>query len=92
MIREDFLQQSAYSDADTYCSPAKAGLMLKTILKFHDMAKDMLTSGVEYETVRSSPIVYRISRMKEITNEEFTDKCKELWAEMDESLVARKRT
>jgi len=92
MIREDFLQQSAYSDADTYCSPAKAGLMLKTILKFHDMAKDMLTSGVEYETVRSSPIVYRIARMKEITNEEFTDKCKELWAEMDESLVARKRT
>ena len=92
MIREDFLQQSAYSEADTYCSPAKAGLMLKTIRKVHDRAKDMLTSGVEYETVRASPIVYRISRMKEITNEEFTDKCKELWAEMDESLVARKRT
>jgi len=92
MIREDFLQQSAYSDADTYCSPAKAGFMLKTILKFHDMSKDMLTSGVEFDTVRSSPIVYRISRMKEIINEEFTDKCKELWADMDEALVARKRS
>ena len=92
MIREDFLQQSAYTDADTYCTPSKAGLMLKTILKFHDMAQEMLNAGIPYETVRSSPIVYRIARMKEIFNEEFTEKCKELWAEMDETLVARKRT
>jgi len=35
--------------------------------------------------------VYRISRMKEITNEDFQEKCKELWAEMDETLVARTR-
>ncbi len=92
MIREDFLQQSAFTDADSYCTPNKAGLMLKTILKFHDMAQEMLDSGVMFDTVRSSPIVYRISRMKEIYNEEFTEKCKELWADMDEMLVARKRT
>ena len=91
MIREDFLQQSAYSDADTYCGPGKAGLMLKTILKFHEMAQDMLNGGAGYDTIRSSPIVYRISRMKEITNEDFQERCKELWAEMDETLVARTR-
>jgi len=91
MIREDFLQQSAYTDADTYCTPNKAGLMLKTILKFQDMARDMLNAGVTYETIRTSPIVYRIARMKEIFNEEFTEKCNELWAEMDDVLVARKR-
>ncbi|MCK9357943.1 MAG: V-type ATP synthase subunit A, partial [Dehalococcoidia bacterium] len=68
MIREDFLQQSAYTDADTYCTPAKAGLMLKTILKFHEMAQEMLSAGIPYDTVRSSPIVYRIARMKEIFN------------------------
>lgn len=92
MIREDFLQQSAYTDADTYCTPSKAGLMLKTILKFHEMAQDMLNGGVAFETIRTSPIVYRIARMKEIFNEEFTEKCNELWAEMDETLVARKRS
>lgn len=91
MIREDFLQQSAYTDADTYCTPQKAGLMLKTILKFHEMAQDMLSGGVAFETIRTSPIVYRIARMKEIFNEEFADKCNELWAEMDDTLVARKR-
>lgn len=91
MIREDFLQQSAYSDADTYCSPGKAGLMLKTILKFHELAQDMLNGGAAYDTIRTSPIVHRVSRMKEITNDEFADRCKELWAEMDETLVARTR-
>ncbi len=91
MIREDFLQQSAYSDADTYCSPGKAGLMLKTILKFHESAQNMLNGGAGYETIRTSPIIYRIARMKEITNDEFADRCKELWAEMDETLVARTR-
>ncbi len=92
MIREDFLQQSAFTDADSYCTPNKAGLMLKTILKFHEMAQEMLNAGITFDTVRSSPIVYRISRIKEIYNEEFTEKCKELWAEMDDTLVARKRS
>ena len=92
MIREDFLQQSAYSDADSYCTPNKAGLMLKTILKFHELAQEMLNGGVAFETIRTSPIVYRIARMKEIFNEEFTDRCNELWAEMDDTLVARKRS
>ncbi len=91
MIREDFLQQSAFSDADTYCTPQKAGLMLKTILKFHELAQGMLDGGVPYETIRSSPIVYRIARMKEVFNEDFADRTKELWAEMEDTLVAQKR-
>ena len=91
MIREDFLQQSAYHDVDTYCMPAKAGLMLKTIIKFNDLALGMLNSGIGIESIRSSPIVYRISRMKDIPNEEFEEKIKELWSEMEENLVAGKK-
>ncbi len=91
MIREDFLQQSAYSDADTYCTPQKAGLMLKTILKFHELAQGMLDAGVPYDTIRSSPVVYRIARMKEVFNEEFAEATKGLWAEMEDTLTARRR-
>ncbi|HUV46364.1 MAG TPA: V-type ATP synthase subunit A [Dehalococcoidia bacterium] len=90
MIREDFLQQSAYHEVDTYCVPAKAGLMLKTIIKFYELAQDMLNSGLGIEEVRSSPIVYRISRMKEIPNDTFEQEVKELWSEMEKSLIARK--
>lgn len=91
MIREDFLQQSAYNEVDTYCTPGKAGLMLKTIAKFYDLAQEMLSSGAGYEAIRTSPMVYRVSRMKDITNEDFEQESKELWAEMEESMVARKR-
>ncbi len=91
MIREDFLQQSAYHEVDTYCPPAKAGVMLKTIIKFYDLAQGMLNSGAGIESIRSSPVVYRISRMKDIPCEVIEQRAKELWSEMEESLVARKR-
>jgi len=91
MIREDFLQQSAYHEVDTYCVPAKAGLMLKTIMKFYELAQEMLNSGAGIESIRSSPMVYRISRMKDIPNEDFEQRVKELWSEMEQSLVPGKR-
>jgi V/A-type H+-transporting ATPase subunit A len=91
MIREDFLQQSAYHEVDTYCVPAKAGLMLKTIIRFYELAQEMLEAGSGIESIRSSPMVYRISRMKDIPNEESEQRIKELWSEMEQSLVAGKR-
>jgi len=91
MIREDFLQQSAYNEVDTYCTPAKAGLMLKTIMKFYELARETLNSGAGIESIRSSPMVYRISRMKDIPNEVFEQKARELWSEMEQSLVTGKR-
>ena len=90
MIREDFLQQSAYHEVDTYCTPEKAGLMIKTIMKFYELAQEMLNSGMSIESIHSSPIVYRISRMKDTPNEVFEQRGKELWSEMEESLVTRK--
>lgn len=91
MIREDFLQQSAYHAIDTYCLPARAHLMLKTIIKFNDLAREMISSGgAKVVELRHSPIVYRISRMKDISNEEFEEKIKALWSEMETNLVAGK--
>ncbi|MFC1860521.1 V-type ATP synthase subunit A, partial [Chloroflexota bacterium] len=90
MIREDFLMQSAYHEIDTYCMPARAHLMLKTIIKFYELAQEMLDSGIDVAEIRSSPMVYRISRMKDIPNDAFEQRIKELWSEMEASLVARK--
>jgi V/A-type H+-transporting ATPase subunit A len=91
MIREDFLQQSAYHEIDTYCMPTKAGLMLKTIMKFYELAQEMLSAGSGIESIRSSPMVYRISRMKDIPNEVAEQRVKELWLEMEQGLVTGKR-
>jgi V/A-type H+-transporting ATPase subunit A len=91
MIREDFLQQSAYHEVDTYCVPKKAGLMLKTIMRFYELAQEMLKSGVGIENIRSSPMVYKISRMKDIPNETFEQRIRELWSEMEQSMITGQR-
>jgi len=90
MIREDFLMQSAYHEIDTYCVPAKAQMMLRTIVKFYELAQKMLDSGVAVAEIRSSPVIPRISRMKDIPNENIEPRIKELWSEMETKLVAQK--
>lgn len=87
MIREDFLAQSAYHQIDTYCLPKRAHLMLRTIMKFYELAGAMVNSGIPVSEIRSSPMVHRISRMKDIPNEEFEGRIGELWTEMEANLV-----
>ena len=64
--------------------------MLQTIIKFYELAQEALNAGTSVNDIRQSPLVYRISRMKDIPNEEFEDRIKELWSEMESSLTARK--
>ncbi len=90
MIREDFLQQSAYHEVDTYCMPVKAGLMLKTIMRFYELSQEMLNSGAGIDAIRSSPVVRKISRMKEIPHDTFEQQTKELWLEMEQNLIGHK--
>ncbi len=90
MIREDFLQQSAYHEVDTYCMPVKAGLMLKTIIRFYELSQEMLNSGAGIDAIRSSPVIRKISRMKEIPHDTFEQRTKELWLEMEQNLVGHK--
>lgn len=45
MIREDFLQQNAFDEVDTYTSFAKQYAMLTNILRFHEVAQEALVLG-----------------------------------------------
>ncbi|MFC1951017.1 V-type ATP synthase subunit A [Chloroflexota bacterium] len=89
MIREDFLMQSAYHPIDTYCVPKRAHLMMKTMMRFHELSQGMMEAGMTVAEIRQSPMITKISRMKDIENEVFEDKVKELWAEMEAGMVAR---
>jgi V/A-type H+-transporting ATPase subunit A len=90
MIREDFLAQNAYSDIDTHSAPLRSHLMIRSIIKFYELTKEMLTNGATVAEIRQSPMIYRISRMKDIPHEEFEQRIKELWSEMDSGLLVRK--
>ncbi|MDG6987959.1 MAG: V-type ATP synthase subunit A [Nitrososphaerota archaeon] len=66
MIREDFLQQSAFSEVDAFTSMKKERLMLRVILSFHDMELKAVESGIPLARVLSLEVRGRIGRMKEI--------------------------
>ncbi|GAA5818740.1 MAG: V/A-type H+/Na+-transporting ATPase subunit A [Methanobrevibacter sp. CfCl-M3] len=78
MIREDFLQQNAYDDVDTYCSPLKQYHMLKTIVSFQKEAVNALEHGVESKDIIAVPIKEEIGRMKYVHENDFPTKVKEI--------------
>jgi V/A-type H+-transporting ATPase subunit A len=83
MIREDFLMQSAYHPVDTYTTPKRAQTMLSTIMKFYELAKEMAETGKTVAEISALPAMQKISRMKDIPNEEFDHYIGELVSEME---------
>ncbi|MDR2830415.1 MAG: ATP synthase subunit A [Methanobrevibacter sp.] len=78
MIREDFLQQNAYDDVDTYCSPSKQYQMLKTIVLFQKEAVNTLERGIESKNIVAVPIKEEIGKMKYVHENDFPTKVKEI--------------
>lgn len=82
MIREDFLQQNAFHDIDTYCPPGKAVLMMKAILLFYDMGLRALRQGVTVDKIRELRSRVLIARMKEIPNKGYKPYFEKLFNEI----------
>ena len=71
MLREDFLQQSSFSDIDAYCSMEKAYGMLRAILMFYDEASAALRRGMMMDEILQLKQLEEIARMKEVPNDEW---------------------
>jgi V/A-type H+-transporting ATPase subunit A len=66
MLREDFLQQSAFHEIDRFCPVGKAHWMLKTCMDFYHYTQSALEAEISLERVTSLPVVSDIARMKEL--------------------------
>jgi len=64
MLREDYLQQSAYDEVDTYTSIQKQARMLRTILRFGDLEQDAIAKGATVAEMQKLPVRTKLSRMK----------------------------
>ncbi len=82
MIREDFLQQNAYHEVDTYCAPKKQYEMLKTIIIYNDNAEAALDRGAASSDIITIPVKDDIGRMKYLPESEFDVKVKEIQADI----------
>jgi len=64
MIREYFLQQNAYHEVDTYTPVEKQYLMLRSIMKFYEMASKALKAGAPLERILSLKSRVELSKVK----------------------------
>jgi len=78
MLREDFLQQSAYDEVDRFCPLLKAYWMLRAILEFHCGAAAAMEAGVSLERITALPVVAEIARMKELPGAEAVERLQAL--------------
>jgi V/A-type H+-transporting ATPase subunit A len=85
MIREDFLQQSAYHEIDSFCPLEKQYWMLRVILNFYDQTSEAMNRGVALNKILKLPLKQEIGRMKELAD---VGKIKDLIGEIDKNIAA----
>jgi V/A-type H+-transporting ATPase subunit A len=85
MVREDFLQQSAYHEIDSFCPLEKQYWMLKVILSFYDRASEAMSRGVALNKILKLPLKAEIGRMKELGD---VERIKSLIGEIDKNIAA----
>ncbi len=83
MIREDFLQQSAFDEVDTYCSMKKQHLMLDAIINLGRKQSESVDRGFTMNAIQRLQVRQKISRMKEVRDDDFEKYHKEVMEDMN---------
>ena len=84
MLRQDFLQQSAYDEVDRFCTLDKAYWMLKVILAFYQHAQQALERGMLLEQIDGLPVRQELARIKEIPADIAADQIQALMKRVDD--------
>ncbi len=64
VIREDYLQQSAFDEVDTYSSMNKQYLMMKSIMLLYEQERNAVERGVLVDALQGIPAKQKVARMK----------------------------
>jgi V/A-type H+-transporting ATPase subunit A len=70
LLREDFLQQSAFDDVDAYCSLGKQFTMLRVIRAAHEVLEEAIGRGAAIEALADAPALREIARMRSWSEDE----------------------
>ena len=82
-IREDFLQQNAFEDTDSFTELDKQAALIELIFSFGDKAEKAIAAGADIEKVSTLPVRERIGRAKSVPYAEY----KKVYAEIDEQIT-----
>ena len=70
-IREDFLQQNAFDDSDSYSPLEKQDALLSLIFHYEDCARAAIAAGADIQKICDLPVHEQIARAKSAPNEGF---------------------
>ena len=85
-VREDYLQQNAFTDTDSYTSLKKQYALLSLILYFRTKAQEAVDAGADIEKIATLPVRERIGRAKDAS--EFESEYAQIRSEIDAELAA----
>ncbi len=87
-LREDFLQQNAFHEVDTYCPADKQYGMLKIILKFHNLASRAVEQGVSVDAIRKLAVKEDIAYMGRVPNESYPEEFKKIEEKLEAEIAS----
>ena len=82
-IREDFLQQNAFEDNDTYTELEKQAALIELIFSFGEKAGKAVEAGADINKIAFLPVRERIGRAKSVPFADY----KKVYAEIDEQIT-----
>jgi V/A-type H+-transporting ATPase subunit A len=82
-IREDYLQQDAFNEVDTYSTLNKQYRMLRIILSYYYRAREAVKAGAEINKLFALPVRERIGRAKFVPEDDVKQNYDEIEAELD---------
>ncbi len=77
-IREDFLQQNAFVEEDSYTPLGKQHAMLEAIFTYEDQARRAIAEGVDIDALCALPVHEKLGRAKSASNTDFAAEFKAL--------------
>ena len=87
-LREDFLQQDAMSDNDSYSPLEKQCRLLRLIFSFEDKSRRALERGASIDEIADLPVRERIGRAKALPNDGYAPEFEKIKAELESELEA----
>jgi V/A-type H+-transporting ATPase subunit A len=86
MIREDFLQQNAFTDIDGYSSYDRQEKLLGMILSYDKLCRDAIAKGAKTAKLFAIPAREKIGRAKSVPADEYAAVYSQIASEMEQQM------
>ncbi len=88
MVREDFLQQNAFTDIDGFSAYDRQEKLLELVIRYDELCRDAIAKGAQAAKLFEIPAREKIGRAKSVPVEEYPAVYAQIQAEMEQEIAA----